>query len=287
MSLLVGGGVEDPNLEVLVRAAQTSGIGVVDLRTPREGSQGFSWDLDKETLTIRGEQVQVRGAFLRYDVFAAMQDPRVAVSARAGAWFQAAMGWLYAHPEIKIFNRDMTPAATNKPAVLIAARRASLKIPATLVSNEASLFEDTAGRIAKPVAGGDYCYPLEEAIAKSTLREGLLPAPALIQQRLRSPETRIYVVGGQSFAFDMKSDSLDYRVKQDVEISLLPEMPKEIGALRILMAEIKMDFGAADFKTDASGELVFLELNTSPMFAQFDRAAGGRLAGAIALELHA
>ena len=43
-----------------------------------------------------------------------------------------------------------------------------------------------------------------------------------------------------------------------------------------------MDFGAADFKTDPeTGELCFLEVNTSPMFAAFDQVAGGKLAEAI------
>ena len=43
-----------------------------------------------------------------------------------------------------------------------------------------------------------------------------------------------------------------------------------------------MDFGAADFKTDPDdGDLVFLELNTSPMFARFDAACGGALCRAM------
>jgi len=37
-----------------------------------------------------------------------------------------------------------------------------------------------------------------------------------------------------------------------------------------------LDFGAADFKTDPdAGELVFLELNTSPMFARFNEVSQG------------
>jgi hypothetical protein len=48
--------------------------------------------------------------------------------------------------------------------------------------------------------------------------------------------------------------------------------------LRVLMSDFQMGFGAADFKTDASiGALVFLELNTSPMFARFDSQCDGAL----------
>jgi hypothetical protein len=49
-----------------------------------------------------------------------------------------------------------------------------------------------------------------------------------------------------------------------------------------------MDFGAADFKTDPeTGQLVFLELNTSPMFARFDQVSGGQVCAAIIHELTA
>jgi hypothetical protein len=42
-----------------------------------------------------------------------------------------------------------------------------------------------------------------------------------------------------------------------------------------------MDFGASDFKTNAQGQLTFLELNTSPMSARFNQTAGGKLAEAM------
>ncbi len=52
------------------------------------------------------------------------------------------------------------------------------------------------------------------------------------------------------------------------------------------MAELQMDYGAADFKTDPeTGELVFLELNSSPMFARFDLEINGQLSRAVAAEL--
>jgi hypothetical protein len=47
-----------------------------------------------------------------------------------------------------------------------------------------------------------------------------------------------------------------------------------------------MDFGAADFKTDPdTRQLLFLELNSSPMFARFDQVSGGQLCAAIIHEL--
>jgi hypothetical protein len=100
------------------------------------------------------------------------------------------------------------------------------------------------------------------------------------------PEIRIYVIGQFAFAFEVRSSSLDYRVNQDAELILLPEVPREVSMLRKLMLWLGMDFGAADFKTDhETGQLLFLELNSSPMFARFDQVSGGQLCAAIIHEL--
>ena len=62
----------------------------------------------------------------------------------------------------------------------------------------------------------------------------------------------------------------------------VPVPSRAAQPLHALMREFRMDFGAADFKTDPDdGDLVFLELNTSPMFARFDAACGGALCRAM------
>ena len=93
---------------------------------------------------------------------------------------------------------------------------------------------------------------------------------------------RIYVVGNDAFAFEVRSNSLEYHIKQDAELLLLDAVPSEVEQLRSLMAALNMDFGAADFKTDpVTQQLVFLELNSSPMFTRFDQVAHGRLCEAM------
>jgi glutathione synthase/RimK-type ligase-like ATP-grasp enzyme len=138
------------------------------------------------------------------------------------------------------------------------------------------------GYIAKPVAGGDYCYPLEDTLQAFPDEVPRGPMPAIVQQRLVSPEIRIYVIGERAFAYAVQSPSLDYRLKQDAVLAPVPPPAEETAALQRLMAEVQMDFGAADFKTDPdSGKLIFLELNTSPMFARFDATSDGALCRAM------
>ena len=288
MALLLAGGEDDPNLVALATAAAKAGVELLDSRIPSGDSPAFCWDPAGGAPRLSGRELKPSAAFIRYDVFAGMKDPRPAVNSRALSWYQAVMGWLLSEPRIRIFNRDVSEIAANKPASLVHACAAGLPIPATLVTNEVGRFG--AGKVdslvAKPVSGGDYCHPLADAMNKAELRGGLAATPAIVQKRLVPPEVRIYVIGQFAFAFEVRSSSLDYRVNQDAELILLPEVPKELCMLRKFMSRLKMNFGAADFKTDPdTRQLLFLELNSSPMFARFDQVSGGRLCAAIIHEL--
>ena len=288
MALLLAGGHEDPNLTVLANAVQRANVEFLDFRLPVSESPAFCWNPREGPPRLADKEIHITEAFIRQDVFAGLKDPRAPVMARSLAWYQTVMGWLLSEPQIRIFNRHISQAATNKPAALVLAQEAGLRIPETLVTNEA---EKLAGNqsepmIVKPVLGGDYCYSFAEALEKAELRSGLAAMPAIVQRRLVPPELRIYVIGQAAFAFEVRSNSLDYRVKQDAELILLPEVPQELSVLRKLMSRLGLDFGAADFKTDPdTGKLVFLELNTSPMFARFDQISGGQICAAIIREL--
>jgi len=288
MALLLAGGHDDPNLTVLAHAAQRTNVELLDLRLPLSESRAFCWNPEDGTARFDGRELRATAGFIRHDVFGAMNDPRPEVSARAYAWYQTVMGWLLSQPQVRIFNRRMSAAAANKPAVLVFARELGLRIPPTWITNEAGNFngQQLESMIAKPVSGGDYCYSLAEAVAKTDLRGGLTASPAIVQKRLIPPEVRIYVIGQFAFAFEVRSSALDYRVNQDAELILLPEVPREVSRLRELMSRVGLNFGAADFKTDPdTGELIFLELNTSPMFARFDQASRGQVCAAMLHEL--
>jgi hypothetical protein len=284
MAILIAGGNLDPNLAVLLEAAARHGIPVIDARHGTEATPAFTWCLGSGTLQIDGARVSPSAAFVRFDVFGEASGP---AAHRSQGWYSAIYGLLQADSQIHLFNRNISPVAASKPAVLLRAREVGLRIPDTLITNErAVLAGPPTDRVAKPTGGGDYCYDLSQLLPNIEFRQGLASVPAIVQRRLVGPEVRIYLIGRRSFAFEMRSHSLDYRVKQDVDVISLSDVPPELKALTTLMAGLGMDFGAADFKTDpASGRLVFLELNTSPMFARFSQATDGALAGAMVEEL--
>lgn len=273
--LLIAGGEQDPNLLALMTAAQRLAVDTVDARVASTVSPDFYWDLS----TGQHSYPQgIAGAFLRQDVFAALHDPRPEVAQRAAAWFTTLQGWLLTQPQIKRLNQHIQPIAFNKPAALYRAQQVGLQIPTTRISNSrARLPLAHADQwIAKLVTGGGYCAGLDEAFAD--VEQAYAAQPAIVQQRLVSPEMRVFVIGDQAFAFELISPSLDYRVTQDAALRQIPAPPQEETLLRQLMSQFGMDFGAADFKTDPhTGAWVFLELNTSPMFARFDQVSAGAL----------
>ena len=132
-----------------------------------------------------------------------------------------------------------------------------------------------------------------DPVIKNTLwRNGLSAQPAIVQRRLEYPEYRVYLIGKSFVSLEVVSTDLDYRIAPHYRLSYLPDGIDHPGAagiyrgLRLLAAEMGIDFGAADLKTDpATGEIIFLELNSMPMFAAYDRASGGVLCRTILTEL--
>ena len=283
--LLLGGGLLDPNLQALAAAADAAGVGLIDLRTPPGHSPLFHWDLDAPGGVLPwGGTAWPVGAFLRHDVFGPQADPRPAVHERAQGWQAALQGWLLAHPQVRTCNADMAPEALYKVAAQVAARQVGLCTPPTWLSNDAQALrrrQALGPAIAKPVAGGGLCQTLEDALQAVAPEVPHSAMPALVQPRLVAPELRVFVIGRHTLAFRVDSPSLDYRAEQDATVTPC-EVPPEVQALRRLMQRFRMDFGAADFKTDpATGALCFLELNTSPMFVHFDQVSGGAVTRAL------
>jgi glutathione synthase/RimK-type ligase-like ATP-grasp enzyme len=221
---------------------------------------------------------------VRYDVFTHMADGDPESARRASAWYAAVAGWLHVHPEVRILNRGFR-GNNNKAYVLHLARQVGLEIPVTRISNDLDALEAWAGErplAAKPVQGGSHCREMADmlAVARETVA-----APFIAQNRLVQPEIRLYRIGSRFIAFDMRSEVLDYRTTNATQVVPRPlhEVPRELcDGLGRLMDLLEMDYGAADFKTDPdTGRLLFLELNSSPMFFGFDLVSGGAVSDAI------
>jgi hypothetical protein len=285
-SLLIVGGDADPNISALRSAADRRGVSYQELLVGKSSNPSVTWDLDSGELFIDGEPLSCDAAFVRHDVFTALQDGQASSQYRALAWHTAVTGWLAAHPEVFLFNRGNLNQVTNKPWVLKLAHDCGLRIPRTLVTNDLERLETFAsgeGSVVKPINGGGYCESLVEVLERTPVKDGRVAAPAIVQQRLAPPEIRIYAVGGKYFNFNVVSPELDYRATQNCRVEFNDTAPSELtDPLGTLLAKLNLDFAAADFKTcPEKGHLLFLEVNTGPMFVAFDQASRGELCDAM------
>jgi hypothetical protein len=234
-SLLVCGSDKDLNLDAIIASAGSEGVRVFDARFSSSTSPEVGWDLNAgNILRLDGRAVAPTAAFVRYDVFLGLSDPRPVVHTRALGWYQAISGWLDANPEVTVLNRWIRGAAGIKLAVLHRAKGLGIRIPDTILSNERSLLTRTDVRdlVAKPAAGGGFCLALAEAMAESRESDSALPMPAIIQERLGPPEIRVYCVGDKSFAFRIASDRLDYRTDPQPKITWLDTVPRQTRSIR-------------------------------------------------------
>lgn len=280
--VLIVGGAADPNLRGLLARAEVLGVPAIGLLIHPDETPRITWDLDADTLVLDGAPIAPRGVFLRADVFWHDLDPRPEVGYRAHAWHAALHGWARAHRGVRLLNRDARSVV--KPEALLLARRAGLRVPETIITNDLGILEarGRAGAVAKPIAGGGHCRPLAELLGQTVSRAGATAAPATVQARMPGRDVRVYAVGPARVAFALRSEALDYRLDPDVRIERLEGVPPEVAApLDRLLAELGLDLAAADLKEDEEGRLRFLEVNNQPMFAAFDRASDGEISAAI------
>lgn len=271
--LLIVGGEQDFNLGRLAHAAEWRGVEHAVIYTDK--SCDVSWDLQTSDLHINGQTFSAKNTslFIRYDVFGQQDE------ASKHGLFQAIKGWAMAHAAVGLLNRRNEDLEANKPRALMLARDCGFDIPETHITRNFDSFVARDNYIVKPVAGGDYTRMLPDA--------GALPQhPWIVQEKLSYPELRLFRVGPHFFAFEVTSALLDYRIDKDVQIKEVPAPVDLIGPMTKLTDRLGLDYAAADLKTHpATGKLLFLEVNTMPMFSGYDDAASGRLSDAMLLTL--
>ena len=134
--------------------------------------------------------------------------------------------------DIRTFNRNGEPNVL-KPAILRMALDIGMDIPRSLVSNDVKrINKETRGDfkkwIAKPACGGEYTCVLDDLIGNIEQGVGAAPAPAIIQERLISPDVRIFRVGGEFLAFAIESKEIDYRMDGACKLSVIMSVPKRL-----------------------------------------------------------
>ena len=165
-----------------------------------------------------------------------------------------------------------TDLAENKLLQLRAARRAGLKIPATLVSQD-------------PVRIRSFCAAHPRAIIKAVRPRGDLAITAVVSQELLANDDslalspsiyqenipgehhlRITMFGDQCFAAMIESRDLDWRIDMTVPFRVYEPSAQLRAALRHVLGSLGLVMGVFDLKVTPEGEIVFFEVNPQGQF---------------------
>lgn len=194
-------------------------------------------------------------------------------------------------------------AAENKQRQLRLAARAGLRVPRTLVTNDAAaarqFFAETEGetvaKLLRPLtvsmdAADAFVYTSrlrEEDLAGA---ESLRHSPMVFQELIpKERELRVAWVAGEAFAGALDASGTsrgqtDWRRAAPEECRWeKAQLPGEVlSGLQALMSELGLVFGAIDFICTPAGEHVFLEVNASGEWGMLERDLGLPIAEAIA-----
>jgi len=202
-----------------------------------------------------------------------------------------------------INNLDRQRDAENKQRQLRLAARAGLRVPRTLVTNDAAtarqFFAETSGEtVAKLLLPLTVSMDATEAFVYTTrLREEdlataeqLRHSPMVFQELIpKACELRIAYVAGKTFtgALDATGTSrghTDWRRAAPEECRWQrAQLPTEVTtSLQVLMSELGLVFGAIDLICTPKGEYVFLEVNPGGEWGMLERDLGFPISDAIA-----
>lgn len=190
----------------------------------------------------------------------------------------------------------MSPIASQrasvKPRQLSAARRAGLRIPATLFTSDATealaFVEEHGGKVVLKAISPHRTQPMytrrwqprdERHLDKLKL------VPAIFQEEINGQyDVRVTAVGSQIFAARARldADTLDIRLRPDEPYESF-SLPKETeGQIGRLMATLGLAFGCLDLRMTNDGEFVFFELNPQGQFLFIEIWTGLSISNAVA-----
>ncbi len=198
---------------------------------------------------------------------------------------------------------DRQRDAENKQRQLRVATRAGLRVPRTLVTNDANaareFFSETEGqtvaKLLRPIAismdaAESFVYTNRVREADLAGAGALRHSPMVFQELIpKAFELRVACVAGEAFAGAVYASGssrgqTDWRRAAPEECQWQKfQLPTEVtSGLQTLMSDLGLVFGAVDLICTPSGEYVFLEVNPSGEWGMLERDLGLSISEAIA-----
>jgi glutathione synthase/RimK-type ligase-like ATP-grasp enzyme len=161
-----------------------------------------------------------------------------------------------------------------------------IRVPDTLIANDpeavCAFYDRWQGQVIyKPVLGGAHTQTVKpEDLTPERLAE-LSSSPVQFQELVPGVDVRAYVVGGQLFAAEIRSQTLDFR--DDPSAPIVPvTLPEAVQADCFTVAEtLGLKLSGIDIRRTPDNDFVFIEGNPSPMFIHFERVTGYPISDAL------
>ncbi|KJY41400.1 30S ribosomal protein S6 modification protein RimK [Streptomyces sp. NRRL B-1568] len=186
--------------------------------------------------------------------------------------------------------------AEHKPAQLAAAARFGLRVPRTLITNDAAaaqgMAEDHGPVVYKPLwntpyssEDGQACSIWVTETSPAEMDDSVGATAHLFQHRVdKVADVRLTVVGRRMWAVRIDgSPGLDWRRHYDKLTYTLIDTPSAVAkAVREYLDTFGLVFGAFDFGLDLDGAWWFYECNPNGQWAWFPDPIPGQIAAALA-----
>jgi len=248
MTYVLFGQMSDPNIAAVRQ--------YFDVFVDQEAN--LTWDLETDTLSVDGEPLKMTAFFGRANVFAENTHQKY------NNW-HLFVNYLACHPDIRRYNRRYDRETPTKARNLYLAKTVGLPIPKTIIGRGPM----DGDCVVKPLTGGSHCVADNEA-----------RYTAIVQERIRGMNRRLFLVGKQHAGFKLHTTMLDYRDDPNTRLEVEHFDDDTVMRVRAVAKKLGLTYCAADFMDDT-----FLEVNSGPMFAAFDRTVNGALGRAIRDEL--
>ena len=209
----------------------------------------------------------------------------------AGMWAGLTATW--------INDPDLDERAAHKPYQLAVAARLGLPLPPTLISNDPHAVLDFAAAngagntIFKTFRATEEHWRETRLLGEAELEQisSVRFTPSIFQRRVDAvSDLRVIVIGEQIFATEIARGpdvrDVDYRLRMDSSTFTPVELPARWQrAVRELLDELGLVYGAIDLMRTVDGRLVFLEVNPSGEWLYVEQRTGEPITHAVAAEL--
>lgn len=205
-----------------------------------------------------------------------------------------------------INSREADERANDKPLQLERAAECGLRVPRSLLTNDAGSVRDfcddlDGGVITKMLTplsvsmGRPSLFVRTSSVGPDDLEalEGLAFCPMLFQEEIaKEVELRVVYIAGEFFvggldASGSRKGGTDWRAAEVNEVAWIHEqIPEPLAeSLRLLMNRLELDYGAIDLIRTPEGEHVFLEVNPRGEWGMLEQELDLDISGAIARSL--